>query len=432
MTAGIGRPETDIGAIPEENRFALASADGSVVLFRATGRGIVAEVSRDGVHWEPDDTLKGNHERLWPLYSSELVEGTDLFCVNAEGRIVPTARQDDRLSAVGDVSPITDTAAWYESPPDPHDTVILQGRDDGVYRAVFCARRTIGRQSDRRGCIGLARSDDLRTWNVEPPIFAPNRYARLLSPHLLSDRHHTVLFYATPESGGLRALRYAIAPAPDGPFEATEPDLLSCDVRGFIHTVRLGERRLAFFGRSMPGELHIASVSRPGAIEFHPDGRPVIRFYDGLLSLLGKSMVETEAELASTGPLARLIKAHGTSFYLRARLRSEGASQAGLLFRTTLAGHDNITLWLDFEEGALAVRRGMQGRLLARCRRPLHRGGEYDVGVWVEGSYVDVYLDREWVLTARAEARRAGGFGLAVCGGKARFTHVTAQPVGGF
>ena len=422
--------EAVFGIVPEENRFALASAGEGIALFRATGHGLVSEFSKDAVHWRPAQPKGDDARRLWPLCSGESVDGTDLFCVTDRGDIVAVAHDDVSAAAPAGTVPIPEAGEWYDAPPAPHDVIIVQGRDDRRYRALFCARRSGGRRPERRACIGLAHSVDLRTWSVEPPVFAPNRYARMFSPHLCGEPGRTVLFYATAEQGGVRALRYALAPDPDGPYERTDPDMLSCDARAMIHTVGLANRRLVFFGRALPRQLHLASVSRPGVLRFLPDGRLAVMFYEGLLSLLGRTLFQTDADLASDEPLARIAPAHAANARFTVRMQSESAPAAGLLMRAAVGGHDNVTLWLDFAEGAVLLRRGLQGRLLGRADRELQQGRDYRVAVWAEGAFMDVFLDDEWILTSHTGTRRAGAFGFVVRGGVARFREATAQTIG--
>jgi hypothetical protein len=306
---------------------------------------------------------------------------------------------------------------------------ILRDEAQPVYRAFFSARRTSGRDPERRGCVGSATSADLRSWSVEPPIFAPNLFSDMLAPRIFGDGGRYVLFYATPEQGGLLGLRFAIAPHLEGPYERLEPDLVACDARTAVHAVRLGAKRLVFFGRPEPARPGGTAISRPGLLEFHADGRPYVRFYEGLLGLLGKTLFQTETTLTSGEMLVRVLPRYGTDFRLTLKARSLSAKAMAVLFRTTLTGYDNVALWLDFAAGAVLLRRGVSGRLLARVPRRLTMGEEHRVSLWVEGGFADVYLDDEWVLSCATEGRKSGGFGLATLGGEARFDAMTAQAI---
>ena len=86
--------------------------------------------------------------------------------------------------------------------------------------------------------------------------------------------------------------------------------------------------------------------------------------------------------------------------------------------------------WLDFAEGAVILRRGLQGRLLGRTRRPLQQEQDYRLTLWTEGAFIDVFLDDEWILASHTETRRVGAFGFVVCGGAARFREATVQTIG--
>ena len=423
-------PEPGLG-IPAENRIALAQHEQGISLYRATGNGLRHDVSADGVVWRAESTAVGQTQKLWPLCSGETIEQTDLFCVDPLGRIRPTRSENHRIIAANALPAITNTTAWYEAPPEPHDLVIVKEHLNGPYRALFCARRRVGRHPERRGCIGTATSRDFRTWSMEPPLFAPNRYTKLFSPHVVMDPGRVILFYSTQEHGDVRAIRFALAPAAEGPYEHISPDVLCRDARSTLATILLGAQRLVFFSRSMPGELHLASVSRPGQLDLHPNGRPYVRFYDKLLRLLNAPLFETDAEVSSAETLVRLLQKHGSNVRFSATVRSDGARHAGLLIRANMTGHDNITLWLDFEGGSLSLRRGVDGRLLAQCRHELQPGVDYKVVMWAEGGFVDIYLDDSWVLTGPTESRRSGGFGFAVRGGRALFKTVRAEPIAG-
>ena len=419
----------DQAEIWPEQRFAVTGDAQRIAVFRATRRRLRCEVSTDGVTWTAVALPGVKGAGLWPVCGGVDARSADLFCTDQKGAVIPVMVREGSILPGEPFRPVESAPHWYEAPPDPHDQVMVRDTRTEIYRAFFCARRNAGRHPERRGCIGVATSRDMRDWNPEPPVFAPNRYPQLFSPHVVSEGGHTVLFYATRETGNVRALRFAIAPSLEGPYERLEPDLLACDVRPVMQTVRLGPRRLVFFGRAVPGETPSGSLSRPGQIDFRPDGRPFVRFCDLLLGLMGRTLFETEASLSSGEILVRMLPHHGSDFRLSARVRSLGAKSVALLCRTTLAGRDNITLWLEFGTGAMTLRRGVNGRLLARARRTLLPGTTYRLSLWAEGGFVDVYLDDEWVLTGPTEGRRAGSFGLAVAEGEGRFDDVSAQTI---
>jgi hypothetical protein len=413
-----------------DESIAITAHEKGVAIFRAASEGLAWETSPDGVRWQAatvDSPEKTGPLR--PICSAARSGEGQLLCSDPEGRMMGVAAGDRRLSLNERFRPQFSAEPWYERLPVPHEMTILHDESQSVYRAFFSAHRKSGRNPERRGCVGSATSPDLRTWSTEPPIFAPNLFSDMVAPSIFSDGGHHVLFYATPEQGGLLGLRFAIAPHLEGPYERLEPDLVARDARTAVYAVRLGEKRLVFFGRAQPARPGRAAVSRPGLLEFHADGRPFVRFYDGLLGLLGRTLFQTETALNSGEILVRVLPRYGTDFRLTLKVRSLGAKALAVLFRTTVTGSDNVALWLDFAAGAVLLRRGVSGRLLARAPCRLAREEEHRLSLWVEGGFADVYLDDEWVLSCATEGRKAGGFGLATLGGEARFDAVTAQAI---
>jgi hypothetical protein len=413
-----------------DEAIAVAAHEKGLAIFRAAREGLAWEISSDGVRWQAASAESGEKTGpLRPICSAEQSGAGQLLCADPEGRMMTVAAGERRLSLNERFRPQFSAEPWYERLPEPDEMTIVHDAAQSVYRAFFSARRSSGREPERRGCVGSATSPDLRSWSTEPPIFAPNLFSDLAVPRVFADGGRYVLFYATPEQGGVRGLRFAIAPHLEGPYERLEPDLVACDARTAVHAVRLGAKRLVFFGRTEPVRPGGAALSRPGLLEFHADGRPFVRFYDALLGLLGRTLFQTEAALNSGEILVRVLPRYGTDFRLTLKARSLGAKALAVLFRTTMTGHDNVSLWLDFAAGAVLLRRGVNGRLLARAPRALAAEEEHRVSLWVEGRFADAYVDDEWVLSCATEGRTSGGFGLATLGGEARFDAVTAQAI---
>ena len=74
---------------------------------------------------------------------------------------------------------------WYEADPAGWGSVSFRDpktlRVGDRWHATFDAREA-GGPFLRRGCVGLLVSDDLETWRVEPPLFAPRRFWDLEVP----------------------------------------------------------------------------------------------------------------------------------------------------------------------------------------------------------------------------------------------------------
>jgi beta-fructofuranosidase len=86
-------------------------------------------------------------------------------------------RYDPRLGQDG----LVDTAGYSEAWRDPW--VIADPDGDG-WLMLTTARRPFGRP-EGRGVIGVARSTDLRSWQVGPPIVAGDEFGQFEVPQLL-------------------------------------------------------------------------------------------------------------------------------------------------------------------------------------------------------------------------------------------------------
>jgi beta-fructofuranosidase len=143
---------------------------------------------------------------------------------------------------------VADTC-WYEG-PDPgasrecawRDPWILHDPAGHGFHALITARVSGGR-SDERGVIGHARSPDLISWTVMPPLSAPGEFAQLEVPQVETvDGGFVLVFSARAEDfseqrrrrqGALTATFVCPAPSLLGPFdpaaarEVTAPSLYS-------------------------------------------------------------------------------------------------------------------------------------------------------------------------------------------------------------
>lgn len=420
------------GKLPDiAARFAAAVQDNEVGIFYNHSGRLHRAVSSDGIRWRCLPAGGDAAAGLQPLCGGheQAGDGPNLFCVNAAGNLVAACAGAEDVVLAAPFLPVSAAEPWYAEMPDLGETAIMWDGSARVYRAYFCGQRSRGRDPERLGCIGAAVSPDLIRWQTEPPVFAPNRFPRLFAPHVFAHQGATYLFYATSDGGELRTLRVAMAPAAEGPFERPQNDILACDCRTLVQTVPTSAGRLVFFGRNERGKTQPHSISRPGRLDFRADGTPFVRFYDALLALAGRQIMTTDACLNSSEMLVRIFPRNARDFRLSLRLRSHGAAAAGILFRTSVMGSDNITLWLDFESGAVLLRRGVKGRLLARAGQTFTMHRDYCITVWAEGAFADVFVDDEWVLSAHTEALLAGGFGVAARGGEARFEALTVQAI---
>ena len=155
-----------------EQRFAVTGGAQRIAVFRATRRRLRCEVSTDGVTWSSVALRGVKGGGLWPVCGGVDTRSADLFCADQKGAVIPVMVGEGSILLGEPFRPVGSAPYWYEAPPEPHDQVIVRDTRSEVYRTFFCARRNAGRHLERRGCIGVATSRNMRDWNAEPPVFA--------------------------------------------------------------------------------------------------------------------------------------------------------------------------------------------------------------------------------------------------------------------
>lgn len=237
--------------------------------------------------------------RLWTLYTG---------LSNAE---------DGRVQRIG-IAWTEDLKEWHRHPdnpvlqPDPRwyeadiDTTHhghlawrdpwLYRHDDGIFYA-FLTARTNGGPSDRRGCIGLAKSEDLIHWECLPPAYAPGREPQHEIPELFRYDDHWVLIFATAENdafglkyitstdplqwdpddpgqlilGGQVKMEYSLTTAPVGDEQHAVHLLYQWRKRGSEYEVTLGQGSVSlpkiFAGPPSDIHLRIRDDIRPRACD---------------------------------------------------------------------------------------------------------------------------------------------------------------------
>lgn len=192
---------------------------------------------------------------------------------------------DRHGSAVIEADPewyeLLDLSSWHDQAwRDPW----VAADPAGGWRAYVTARARDG-DPKGRGVVGLARSKDLVTWEVGPPVTEPMGIGQLEVPQLVEVGGRTHLVFCTEGGPVTRAGTgtYAlVGDGPDGPFAPDTLYALAADERGSAYAgkvVRHDGRLwfLAWEGTS-DGARFIGRLSSPRPVEL--DGgrlRPVDR-----------------------------------------------------------------------------------------------------------------------------------------------------------
>lgn len=135
-----------------------------------------------------------------------------------------------------DMPPIEADPTWYErldasSWPDEawRDPYVLPDPHGDGWHMLITARANTG-PPDRRGVIGHARSSDLLTWEVQPPLTEPGTFGHLEVPQVIDMDGHPLLVFSChaaqmpPEHRagvGSRGIWSVRGPSLLGPFDTS-------------------------------------------------------------------------------------------------------------------------------------------------------------------------------------------------------------------
>jgi beta-fructofuranosidase len=130
------------------------------------------------------------------------------------------------------------------------DPYLLQTGPNGEVLAFVTAREATG-SLDGRGVIALACSNDLVTWDIGPPVFAPGEFGELEVPQVVEveNRWYLLFSVSAPYHGHRwikrtgrtprRAIYYVMADEPTGPFERPAEPLVISRPGGDLYSGKL-------------------------------------------------------------------------------------------------------------------------------------------------------------------------------------------------
>ncbi len=215
-------------------------------------------VSEDLVNWEIlPDAFAPSASPAWDDYTTwtgSIIQHEGLWYLFYTG----SSRADDgKIQRIG-LATSSDLLTWQKHPQNPlieadatwyerydkenplwwdeawRDPFVFQHPETGDFHAFITARANQGKP-DERGVIGYARSNDLITWEVCPPVSEPGDFGYLEVPQWLEFDGNSYLIFSTTvkthakgweERMGLPPVNgtmYLTAPKPLGPYTLPVP-----------------------------------------------------------------------------------------------------------------------------------------------------------------------------------------------------------------
>ena len=183
---------------------------------------------------------------------------------------------------------------WYEPQSSQHwedqtwrDPYVVYASDEQAYYMFLSARVNEGAR-DGRAVIGLARSQDLFSWEMQPPVSVPGDFTEMEVPQVIpingryyllfcASRHAAARLASLGSRGGIGTF-YLVADKLTGPYRPLSDEPLVADAAGTYYAgklVRDSVGALFFLAwRQWDEEGHFCGgLSDPAAVVVLPDGR---------------------------------------------------------------------------------------------------------------------------------------------------------------
>jgi len=327
---------------------------------------------------------------------------------------------------------------------DWRDPFVFWNEEAGEYWMLLAARLKEG-PANRRGCVALCASSDLKRWEVRDPFWAPYLYTTHECPDLFRIGEWWYLIYST--FSDRTVTHYRMSKSLQGPWLAPEDDAL--DNRAFYaaKTWTDGKRRYAFgWNPTREGEHDQGTWQWGGHLVVHE----LIQQADGSLSVTVPDSVRAAfaAELPfafaqvlgdwQTGPGSAAVDA-GDAFAcaVAGRLPESCKLELSLSFAAgtrscgiILRGGEQLEYGyqIRFEPGRRRVvfdqwpRPGDVPHAVG-LERPLELQPDtrYEVCILLDGTVCEVYVNRTIAMSARLYDHTEGGWGVFASEGSASF-----------
>lgn len=445
----------------------LELADEPVGRFREVGIGHAT--STDGVRWTEQGRIIGRGEP-GAFDDAAMFTGSALQVRGRYFMLYTGLTDADRVQRIGvltsddlvswrrfEGNPVLEPhPRWYETAADVGEDTWVAWRDpylwfsdeeDACYAFITATER--GEDSrHERGCIGLARSEDMTRWEALAPVAAPGLYHDHEVPGLLHVGEWWYLVYSTrlwrySEAARARTsprwhrngTHYLVSRDPLGGWEVPAVDVVAASMAEAHYAARarrIGDDVLLYSRGPGRGELAL-----PMRLDASPDGTLRAMYWEGLARYRGESLCEdtprplrgtwqtapgTMIGDASGGPALAACEASARDLDLSATMVPGPSCRAGL---SVSDAQGSLAAVLDCERQEAAIERTSSGETLASVPwevvavRPAH------LRVLADGEVVSLYVDDEFAVSAFVEGRGDGRGGVAVTRGTAELRDIT-------
>ena len=288
--------------------------------------GVGHATSTDGIHWTEQGRVIGRSEPgAWD--DAAIFTGSAIEVGGRSYMLYTGLTRADRCQRIGlltsddlrhwrrfEGNPVLEPdPRWYETLADVDAETWVAWRDpflywheaEGACYAFITATERGDRPRHERGCIGLARSEDMVHWEALPPAAAPGLYHDHEVPDLLRLRGRWYLLHSTrlwryseraralkPERWCRNGTHYLEAPDPLGPWEVPPVDVVAGAMADPLYAARaqrVGDDLLLYAWGPTRREL-----APPLRLDAAHDGSLCALYWEGLDACLGRPLCEPE------------------------------------------------------------------------------------------------------------------------------------------
>jgi len=424
-------------------------------------------VSTDLVHWEelPNALGVGGHEDpdSKGCWTGSVIEGEGTFHIfytgysAGEGKYPPQtichATSRDLIHWKKDpTNPIiVPETKWYEN-DDWRDPFVFRNGLENCYWMLVTARVRDG-STPRRGCIALAKSKDLKSWIVHPPLWKPYLVYAPECPDLFRMGKRWYLIFSNVET------RYRFAKELTGPWLSFPVESFDSERFYAAKTLTDGKRRLLLGwmpsqkGGRDDGQWEWGGhMALPREIFVQPDGSLGIRcpeeivrqFKDDIIRRGLPVQYEVGTGSWSINDRSYIGRAEDGSaiirfpnipddYLLEAKVTLDSAAaSAGFMLRMSERLESGYTLTLEPYAHRVAFRYWRTwGDAAPHIERPLDISPGKPIGcqVFVEETLLEAFFNEQIVLSARMYNFATGQLCLFAQNGEASFAglHLTKR-----
>lgn len=305
---------------------------------------------------------------------------------------------------------------------DWRDPYVYYDEAEGDYKMLLAARLTEGAES-ARGVTAMLASDDLKTWNLRDPLYAPAKYHTHECPDLFRMGDWWYLVFS--EFSDRISTRYVMSRDLENWIE---PAADMFDGRAFYaaKTAGDGEKRYIFgWVPTKTNNEDIGGWEWGGSLAVHE----IYQKEDGTLGVRAPQSQEAvfSEEIASDS-----IGVRGTS----GRTEEIGSLPQTYMLRCTVSGEfvragysvghsaaDGYRYVIDPAAGAFSFENYPSANLFSDVTVPIPKADTYELTIFVEGQVCTAYVNGEKALSTRVDGTLGAAVGFYVQGGEATFDY---------